>query len=365
MNVAPSLPPAQVIRVLVVDDSAFMRRAITQMLEHDPRIQVIATARDGAEALDEALTLKPDVITLDLEMPNVDGLTALQRIMAECPTNVIILSSLTTAGSHAALRAMSLGAADILAKDVSQVSLSITRMQSDLIASVHALAAKPRQAGTQARHLKAHVKDFVLRERDVDVICIGSSTGGPACLETILKQFPASLRVPVVIAQHMPGLFTRSLAERLNELCPLTVQHADVDQALLPGHVYVAMGGNQARLHATPGRSLRLELSDDPPDALYKPSVDILFASAAQAFRSRVLAVVLTGMGTDGLIGSGDLRTAGAKIIAQNADSCIVYGMPKAVTENGLVDASLDPSDIARFFQKLVTTATPHGSHHK
>lgn len=352
--------PDQPVRVLVVDDSAFMRRAMKQMLEQDPSIDVVATARDGAEAIDLACELQPDVITLDLEMPNVDGFTALQRIMHRCPTKIIILSSLTQQGSHAALRAMSLGAADVLAKDVSQVSLSITRMQEELVAHVRALTAhaQPVVPPRRARHTPG-VKPLTLRERDFDLICIGSSTGGPACLETLLATMPATLRIPIVIAQHMPEMFTRSLAERLDEICPLTVRHAEHDQSLEAGHVYIAKGGRQIRVRKTPGRRLQLNLVEGSADALYRPSVDVLLKSAAESAAARTVAVVLTGMGTDGLLGARQIRAAGGKVIAQSAESCVVYGMPKAVTQDGLADAMLAPAAIARCLSQLAAPSQP------
>ena len=335
------------MRVLVVDDSAFMRKAITQMLRSDPRIEVVGVARNGREALDAVRTHEPDVVTLDVEMPEMDGLTALRLIKRESRARVIMLSSLTTEGSHAALRAMNIGADDVMAKDTSQVSLSITRIQDELVARVRALASAPH--GMRHARRPADAPDTAPPVFDAsmfDLICIGSSTGGPPVLETLARALPPTLRTPVVIAQHMPAVFTASMAERLDGMCALPVRHVDDGMPVDRSTVYVAPGGRHTHIRRVGFRAWRFGVTDQPRDALYRPSVDALLGSAAETVGARTLAVILTGMGADGFEGAKRLHALGGHIIAQSAETCVVYGMPKAVTENGLAGASLDPPRI-------------------
>ena len=333
------------LRVVVVDDSAFMRRAISQMLATDEQIQVVGTARNGREGLEMAKKLRPDVVTLDIEMPEMDGLTALGRIMRECPTQVLMVSSLTVEGSHAALRALKLGAADVLAKDTSQISLSITNIQRDLLNRVRTLARsrrpRPLTTGATARQAAAN-----FRPGQFDVVCIGSSTGGPPVLETILASLPPSLATPIVVAQHMPPIFTASMAERLDGLCPLPVRYAQDGMPLERRAVYIAPGGKHLHIEKIGVARCQLRVSEQPREALYRPSVDVLLASAAQAMGSRALGIVLTGMGNDGFEGGKKLHGRGGTLLAQSEETCVVYGMPKGITENGLVAASLSPQGI-------------------
>lgn len=346
------------MRVLVVDDSAFMRRAIKQMLQSDPSIEVVGLAKDGREGFELAKKLGPDVITLDIEMPEMDGLTALRHIMRECPTQVVMVSSLTTEGSHASLTALRLGAADFLAKDMSQISLSVTNIQEELLTKVRALGAAPknRLKKSTAGPLVAHAAP-TFRPGQFDVICIGSSTGGPPVLETVLPALPASMVTPVVVAQHMPEIFTRSMAERLNESCQMPVVHAENHMPLSSRTIYIAPGAKNIHLNKTGLARWELLVNDEPKEAIYRPSVDALLASAARATGSRTLAVVLTGIGEDGLAGARPLHAVGGVILAQSQETCVVYGMPKAVTQAALVQASLTPEQIAQSLQSLARTA--------
>ena len=349
-------------RVLVVDDSAFMRRAISLMLSEDPGIDVVATARNGREGVELAAKLRPDVITMDIEMPEMDGLTALRRIMREHPTQVLMLSSLTVDGSVAALQAMRIGAADVMAKDNSQVSLSITNIKADLLARVKALAAARHAA--RARPSVAAVEPPidqppVFRPGQFDVVCIGSSTGGPPVLETLLANLPASFTTPILIAQHMPELFTRSMSQRLDDISPLRVVHAEDGMTLDKATAYVAPGGHHLHLHKVGLARYQLRVNHEPASAIYRPSVDALLASAATATTSRTLAIILTGIGADGLEGGRFLHAAGATILAQAAESCVVYGMPKAVTENGLVAAALTPTQMVQSLATLAAGSVP------
>lgn len=352
------------MRVLIADDSAFMRRALTQMLSEAAGIEVVGAARNGREAVEMAEKLKPDVITLDIEMPEMDGLTALSRIMRQCPTQVLMLSSLTTEGSHAALRALHLGAADVLAKDASQVTLSIENLREELITRVRLLGAtRLRRLHKQTAHAAEHRAAGlpVFQPNQFELVCIGSSTGGPPILEAILKPLPATMRTPIVIAQHMPAMFTRAMAERLDASCALRVIHGQDGMPLERGKVYIAPGGRQTRIRRIGVARWALSIGDEPADALYRPSVDVLFESAAATTGPRTLGIVLTGMGQDGLIGGRRLHALGATLLAQNAESCVVYGMPKAVTEQALIAASLTPEQIAQAMLPLGRPVLPLG----
>ncbi|MGP1309237.1 MAG: protein-glutamate methylesterase/protein-glutamine glutaminase [Phycisphaerales bacterium] len=335
------------MRVLVCDDSAVMRKAISQIVASDPSLEVIDTAKNGREAVEKAVALKPDLITLDIEMPEVDGLTALTRIMAQAPTRVLMVSSLTTEGSRAALKALRLGALDVVAKDQSQITLHVETLREQILAKIRSLReARPVRPAPIASSVSAEIPKY--RPGTFDAVLIGSSTGGPPALEQTLTALPADLSCPVVIAQHMPEMFTKSMAERLDQQCAITVVHGENRMPLHRGTAYIVPGGKHGRVHrAGPGR-LELEISAEPREALYKPSVNELFASGARTLRNRGLAVIMTGMGDDGFIGGKELAAAGGTILAQSADTCVVYGMPKGLTAHGLAEASLSPRDIGR-----------------
>ncbi|MFW5652703.1 MAG: protein-glutamate methylesterase/protein-glutamine glutaminase [Planctomycetota bacterium] len=359
------------MRVLVVDDSAFMRRAISRMLDNADGIEVVGLAKNGREAIEMAKKLRPEVITLDVEMPEMDGLTALRRIMSECPTPVVMCSSLTTAGSRAALQALKLGAVDVVAKDSSQISLKIMDLENDLVAKVR-IAAKSRirvkgrmtrpgggapggsrGAGGVVESKPAPTRLPSFHPSRVGLVVIGSSTGGPPVVESILSALPGDFCAPVVVAQHMPRLFTESLASRLDERCRVTVVHAESGMRLENSHVYILPGGLHGRVMRGVGGRLVFDISEKPTDAIYKPSVNELMASAGKAVGKRALGVMLTGMGEDGLKGAHELVRLGGTLLAQNEETCVVYGMPKAVTQAGLVEASLAPGQLAQVLRPL------------
>jgi two-component system chemotaxis response regulator CheB len=342
------------IRVLVCDDSAFMRRAICSMLATDPKVTVVDTAKNGREAVELARKHCPDVITMDVEMPEMDGLTALRTIMAECPTQVIMLSSLTTAGSRAAMQALRLGAADVLAKDQSQVSTKIMSLQEDLLMRVHALAdSKPPTAShSGVRRLESSK----FRAGQFDLVVIASSTGGPPVLENILTHVPAGSRIPIVVAQHMPAVFTKSMADRLNEHCAVPVRHLEDKMPIEPGVVHIAPGGTNTHLRKA-GSRLTVHVSRDPEGTIYFPSANVLFQTAAEVVGRRTLAIVLTGMGDDGVRGARTLVEAGGTVLAQSAETCVVYGMPKAVTQSALAMESLSPEELAGVLASVASPA--------
>ena len=343
------------IRVLVTDDSAFMRRAIRQMLEEEPDIEVVAVAHDGKMAVDYAKQHQPDLITLDIEMPVMDGLTALRQIMRQCPsTQVLMISSLTTEGSTASLQALRMGAADVIAKDHSTCAANILEIKKHLVRRVRELAKakKPALAHDKPASVTAHTTVPTLRISDYRILAIGSSTGGPPVLETILSTLPSDFPLPIVIAQHMPEVFTQSMAKRLNDFCQITVNHGETGMALKPGNAYIAPGGKHAHVQGRPGR-LTLLVNDEPADASYKPSVTALFESCVKATGKHTLGIVLTGIGSDGLEGAKPLHELGATLIAQDEASSVVYGMPRAIAEAGIADAKLNPAAIAQLLQQM------------
>ncbi len=358
------------MRILVVDDSAFMRRSLTRLIESDPDLKVVDTARDGEDAIEKTKRLKPDLITLDIEMPKMNGLDALRQIMAECPTTVLMVSSLTTRGSREALKALRLGAADFVAKDASFVSLNVDSLKDELIAKIKAIGPMKRPAGAPdkpAAATSAPAAPPALRSKEpptfradqFDLIVIGSSTGGPPVVETIAAALAPDLACPLVLAQHMPGVFTKSLAERLNAKCAVSVYEAEDGMPLYPGTMYICPGGRQTRVRASIAGGLSLRVDDDPADALHKPSVNVLFESAAKARKGRTLAVVLTGMGDDGALGATQIHHGGGVVLTQSAETCVVYGMPKAADDAGISAASLSPTQIC---QSLGAIRTPGGA---
>jgi two-component system, chemotaxis family, protein-glutamate methylesterase/glutaminase len=347
------------MKVLVVDDSAFMRRAISQMLANDPLIQVVGTARNGREAVELAKKLAPDVITMDIEMPEMDGLTALRQIMRDCPTQVLMLSSLTAEGSIVSLQALRIGAADVLAKDVSQVSLSITNIQQDLLTRVRALGQARNRHAKKVGPVATPVESTLrFRPGQFDLVCIGSSTGGPPVLETILAAVPKTMTTPIVIAQHMPELFTRSMAQRLAELTGRPVHHGASGMPVERRGIYISPGGKHTHIRKIGLARWELLVSDQPREAIYRPSVDVLLSTGSQVTNGRALGIVLTGIGDDGLLGARELHQHGGTIIAQDEESCVVYGMPKSVTQAGLPAASLNPTQIGALVATLAEPFT-------
>jgi two-component system chemotaxis response regulator CheB len=355
------------IRVLVVDDSRFFRRRVTEMLESDPRIKVIADAENGEDAVQKAGRLKPDVITMDVEMPVMDGITAVRKIMATHPTAILMFSSLTTEGARSTLDALEAGAADYLPKrfeDISKDRDEARKVLCDRVCAVgrrraatmiHARPNAPRPAtprsglagsGAAGAQPKAVVSSerpassVSLKKGQAKLVAIGTSTGGPVALQQVLKQLPASFPVPLLLVQHMPGTFTTAFAQRLNDACAIRVKEAQDGDALEAGLALLAPGGKQMMLERAGGRLVvRIKESDITQN--YKPSVDITFGSVARTLGGQALAIVLTGMGADGREGARLMKKSGSHIWAQDEATSVVYGMPSAVAEAGLVDQVL------------------------
>ena len=349
------------IKVVVIDDSAFMRKALAAMLSKDPEIEVVGTARDGEEGLEMIRRHQPDVVTLDIEMPRMDGLTALRHIMMEMPRPVLMVSSLTTEGAEATLKAMELGAVDFIPKQLSKVSLDIVKIEDDLRAKVK-LIAKRRMSHLSRSSLTARVRaagaagaasaGAAPAERPSraarpggsqtrDLVAIGVSTGGPPAVQKVLSVLPKDFPAGILIAQHMPAAFTGPFAKRLDSVCQITVKEAEDGERLQHGVAYVAPGGKHLRLDQKVSR-IDVRVVEEPREALYKPSATVLFESVAAGVGRRGLGVVLTGMGSDGLEGMKTLKAKGGRALAQSDSTCVVYGMPKAIVDAGLADEIVD-----------------------
>ncbi|MBD3258846.1 chemotaxis-specific protein-glutamate methyltransferase CheB [candidate division GN15 bacterium] len=333
-----------------------MRKALTMMLESDPGIKVIGSARNGEEGVAKVKQLKPDLVTMDVEMPQMDGLAALRQIMKTNPVPVMMVSSITTDGAKATLEALELGAVDFIPKQMSYVSLDIVKIKDDLLAKIkdivrrkHVLMAryKTRSSFTQAAAPAgakvippAQKQGYVLpgkRRHKIDIIAIGSSTGGPPALQTVIPQLPRNLPVGVIVSQHMPPMFTKSLAERLDTISKVSVHEAEDGEPIEPGTVLVAPGGKHLTVKRYGGKA-RAVVSEEPSTTLYKPCVDVMFTSVAAAYARTCMGVVLTGMGNNGLVGARKIKQTGGIMIAQNEETCVVYGMPRAVAEAELTD---------------------------
>lgn len=407
------------VKVLIVDDSGFFRHRISELLSGDSRIKVIGSAQNGKEAVEQAKKLRPDLITMDVEMPQMNGIEAVRVIMRECPTNILMLSSLTHEGAQVTLQALEAGALDYLSKDMRawmEHSSSLEKQLRDKVVELgqsrHARnrstfaplasssgksmvfrpeAEKPRESvasrssaprpigrldaktaavrsaarsalerkseapkplqrpavsAKPATPTAASVKRPVARSSyrkgmpDCRIVVIGSSTGGPAALQQILTQLPSNFPHPILLVQHMPKTFTSVFAARLDQQCKIAVKEAEDGDKLIPGRALLAPGGHQMIIDPRGADKVRIMPGDER--LTYKPSVDVTYASAAKSFNSKVLAIILTGMGADGSDGAKMLRQQGATIWAQNEESCTIYGMPQAVIKAGLADEILD-----------------------
>ena len=325
---------APLIRVLVVGDSPFMRGVLPAKIEADPRFKVVGTAVDGRDAVEKTLALSPDVVTLDIDMPNMNGIDALKEIVKQSTASVIMLSARTEQGAAITLEALSLGAVDFIPE-----SRGVDRIHEKLLAAVEARTQKSRLATARpaaAIRQTAPPRAAGGARVNAKICVIGSSTGGPQALQTVLSQLPDNLPVPVVVAQHMPPNFTKALAQRLNDTCKPKVVEATDGMTLSKGTVYISPGGMQTRVTAG-----EIKVSPDQGESLYKPSVDVLAESARGAFGKNVLGVMLTGMGADGAMEFAKLRKLGGYNISQDQASCVVYGMPRSLVESGGADEVL------------------------
>ncbi len=349
-----SLSPPSPIRVLLVDDSAFMRFTIARYLSESPELLVVGSARDGQEALDMIPELAPDVITLDVQMPRLDGLSTLREIMANDPLPVDMLSSLTTEGAHETVQALTWGAVDFIAKPVSKAN--IAAIMDELIIKIrHAAQARvwriPRLSQLAAKPQRLQ-KTNRFQRLPHKVVVIGTSTGGPRALNTLMSQLPADLPAALFIVQHMPAGFTRSLAERLDNISPLAIREAAHGDRITTGLGLLAPGG----FHTTLDKKGKIALTKNPPVHGVRPAVDITMHSVTQQFGAATVGVVLTGMGHDGTNGAALIHSAGGHIIAEDESTCVVWGMPRSVVEAGAADVIVPLPEVAAAIEKAVRT---------
>jgi two-component system chemotaxis response regulator CheB len=345
MNSENKLPQ---VRVLIVDDSAFMRTALSRMISLDADLQVVGTAASGREALQRIAALDPDVITLDVEMPGLDGLETLRRIMAQFPRPVIMVSSVTERDAELTFNALAAGAFDYVPKQLSATSLDILHIRGQLIAKIRA-AAESRRSHEHVLLKKPSRAELPKRSDSppcTAIVALGVSTGGPKALQEILPILPGDLPVPILVVQHMPAGFIASFAERLNRLCTISVCQASQGQLVHPGVVYLAPAGSHMTVdRSIPSRTV-ICLSAKPENQLHVPSADVLMESVATEFRSQAMGIVLTGMGSDGAQGMRAIRREGGFTVGQDESTSAVYGMPRACAEMGVLDKVVPLSQI-------------------
>jgi two-component system chemotaxis response regulator CheB len=320
------------VRVLIVDDSAFARKTLRTVLSGHPAIEVVGVARDGLEALEKIVDLKPDVVTLDLVMPNLDGLGVLRALPKENPPRVVVVS-ITDANSELAISALQLGAIELVQKPTALATERLYELEAELIRKVLEVARVNRVPSQMLTSVAPAL--HVTRPAKTQLVVIGASTGGPHAITRLLSALPADFPVPIAIALHIPAGYTDALAARLHEQCAIDVAEARTGTLLRPGLAILAQGGQHLTI-SKHEQQLLARVSDQPRDSLYYPSVNLLFESAARATAEQTLAVVLTGMGDDGCKGAAAVHEAGGKVLTEHESSCVVYGMPRCVVEAGL-----------------------------
>ncbi len=341
------------IKILIVDDSAFMRKSLEIMLSDEESFEIVGKAHDGLEGVELAAKLKPDIITMDIEMPKMDGLTAVKKIMAKCPTQIIMLSSLTTEGAEATIKALEYGAVDFIPKEMSFVSVNITAIKDDLIHKIKNFTRKKRllnRLNKRTQRLKTTITQPL--NHKVSAIALGISTGGPLSLQKIVPHLNKNIHAPIFIVQHMPPNFTNSLARRLDQLCPLPVKEAEDGDKVESGHIYIAPGGKHMKITKN-GFGPKIVISDIPVGTLHKPSVDVMIDSVSDYYKRNLLCVIMTGMGKDGLEGVRKAKKYGAYCLAQDESTSVIYGMPRAIVDNSLADKILPLERIPKFINEV------------
>lgn len=350
-------------KVLVVDDSAFMRKVISDIINSDSNLEVIGKARDGNDAIKKIKELNPDVVTMDIEMPSMDGLSALAKIMRENPVPIIMLSSLTKAGTEQTVKALSLGAVDFIPKPSGQISLDIDKVKDEIIRKIK-IAADTKKNLHNFNNINQFIEDKTTKVEKLlnkskplnKLVVIGTSTGGPKALHQVIPNLPNTLDAAILIVQHMPAGFTKSLAERLDSISNLQVKEAEDGELIVPGCVYVAPGDYHLTVKANRlgNKQLFISLNQLPPYGGHRPSVDVMFNSVADQFWGHIVGVVMTGMGRDGAEGIVNIKNKGGLAIAEDQSSCIVYGMPRAAIETRKVDKIAPLNDISHEILRLL-----------
>jgi len=344
--------------VLVVDDSAFMRKVISDIINSDPMLQVAGTAKNGKEALLKINLHRPDVVTMDIEMPEMDGLAALETIMTNNPLPVVMLSNLTQLGARATIQALQLGAVDFIPKPSGAISLDIATISDEIIRKVKIAASAhvfPLLKPSEAEPIQEQTKQISGKETGSEshldkLVVIGASTGGPKALNHIVSALPGDLDAGILIVQHMPAGFTKSLAERLNINSNIRVKEAEDGEFIIAGNAYVAPGDYHMRVYRQKlplGDRMVIKLSQEEPRAGHRPSINEMLYSVAEQFKGSVVGVILTGMGNDGTAALQSMQARGAHIIVEHQSTCVVYGMPKSAVESGHVNEILPLQEIS------------------
>lgn len=345
---------SQLIRVLAVDDSAFVRKVIREILSRNPYIEVVGTARDGFEALDLVEQLKPDVVTCDLNMPRLDGVGFVREQMRRNPVPILILS-VAPQDAEPALAALDAGAVDFVQKPTALANDDLLRIREELIDKVKAAAGAPvARLRVDQPPVAAAPQGSIRASGRIQAVVIGVSTGGPQALRTLMPQFPADFPVPIAIVLHMPIGFTALYAEKLNECTHLRVKEAAENDEMRPGLILIAQAGRHLVLRRKAEERVVAHLALRPADLLHRPSVDVLFRSAAEVYGDCVLGVVLTGMGNDGKEGAAWIKAQGGSILTEAENSCVIYGMPRSVVEAGLSDAALPLNQLAQSIMERI-----------
>jgi len=342
----------EIVRVLVVDDSAYVRKVVSQMLGRSPFVEVVGTARDGEEALGLVQELRPDVVTSDLNMPVMDGVSFVRAQMARRPIPIIIISIAAESGEQV-LAALDAGAIDFVQKPTALATERLMDMADELIDKVKAAARSPRRSIAARAPQPPQPAVRRAARGPIDVVVIGISTGGPQGLKVLVPQLPADCPVPVAMVMHMPLGYTEMYAQKLNELSPLRVIEAGEGQVVEAGTVFLAPAGRHLTFRKDGGRVIT-HLDVRPLDTLHRPAVDVLFHSAAEVYGARVLGVVMTGMGNDGQEGAAWIKARGGCILTEAEESCVVYGMPRSVVEAGLSDASIPLERLAEAIMERI-----------
>jgi two-component system chemotaxis response regulator CheB len=340
----------ELVRVLVVDDSAYVRKVLKQMLSRSPFIEVVGSARNGEEALELVVELDPDVVTCDLNMPAMDGVAFVREQMGRRPLPIIIISVASQA-AEPVLAALEAGAIDFVQKPTALATDKLLDIADELVEKVKAAAGTPRTVFRRTALTPSVVSPIRLPRTGaaaVDIVVLGTSTGGPQALRAVLPALPGDFPVPLAMVLHMPPGYTEAYARKLDELCSLHVVEAQGGETVEGGTAFLAPAGRHLTFVKRPDGTIATRLDLRPLDTPHRPAVDVLFQSAAQIYRSRVLGVVMTGMGSDGREGAAWIKAEGGRVVTEAEDSCVVYGMPRSVVEAGLSDQSVSLGDIAQ-----------------